>query len=105
VISGRSLLTIDSIAMIRTRFCVVPDPIFPDGESNDLAAFFVPEDPKLPLVLGATGIASTPIFETTLAFEALTEIGFQREFVQKTSARVYAAPGYAVEEEQDPYDM
>jgi hypothetical protein len=56
-------------------------------------------------VLGATGIASTPIFETTLAFEALTEIGFQREFVQKTSARVYAAPGYAVEEEQDPYDM
>jgi hypothetical protein len=87
-----------------TRFCVIPDPIFPDGKQHDLAAFFTPDDPKLPVVLGSTGIESTPVFETEAPFARLHEIGFPAD-AHKTDDRVNAAPGYHVAPESDPYGM
>ena len=87
-----------------TRFCVIPDPIFPDGTQDDVAAFFTPEDPQLPVVLGSTGIESTPVFETDASFARLLEIGFPADAV-KTEDRVKAAPGFPVSPESDPYGM
>jgi hypothetical protein len=85
-----------------TRFCVIPDPIFPDGEKDDVAAIFTPEDPELPVVLGSTGIESTPVFETSFSFEWLNENGFPED-ARKTGERVAAAPGFEVGPESDPY--
>jgi hypothetical protein len=92
-----------SIALaMATRFCVIPDPVLPDGELDDVAAFFAPEDPQLPLVLGSTGIESTPVFETEWAFGRLLEEGFPED-ARKTGERVRAAPGFDVGPESDPY--
>ena len=82
---------------------MIPDPIFPDGEQDDVAAFFSPDDPELPNVLGSTGIESTPVFETELPFEKLVEAGFPRD-ARKTGERVQAAEGFDVGPESDPYD-
>jgi hypothetical protein len=86
-----------------TRFCVIPDPIFPDGEQADVAAFFAPDDQQLPTVLGSTGIESTPVFETELSFEKLLEVGFPGD-ARKTGERIQAAAGFDVAPESDPYD-
>lgn len=88
---------------MKTRFCIVPDPISADGEPDDVAAILRPDDPELPLLLGRTGIASTPVFETDLSWEALLKTG-QPNDAKKTGNRVKAAPGYAVEEEPDPFE-
>jgi hypothetical protein len=85
-----------------TRFCVIPDPIFPDGGQDDVAAFFTPEDPELRTVLGSTGIESTPVFETALSFAELQERGFPED-ARKTGERVKAAEGYEVGADEDPY--
>jgi hypothetical protein len=85
-----------------TRFCVVPDPIAEDGESDDVAAILAPDDPELPQVLGRTGIASTPVFETSLSWDVLLESGFPPD-ATKTSERIHAADGFDVSEEDDPY--
>jgi hypothetical protein len=85
-----------------TRFCVIPDPIFPDGEQDDTAAYFGPDDPELPIVLGSTGIESTPVFETESPFELLLQRGFPDD-ARKTAERIRAAEGFAVEPEPDPY--
>ncbi|HEY2516670.1 MAG TPA: hypothetical protein VGI39_37630 [Polyangiaceae bacterium] len=85
-----------------TRFCVIPDPIYPgEEEPCDLNAYFTPEDPELPIVLGSTGIESTPVFETRVPFEQLLKKGFPNDS-KKTADRVRAAPGYAVSPEPDP---
>jgi hypothetical protein len=86
-----------------TRFCVIPDPIFPDGTQDDVAAIFAPDDPELPTVLGSTGIESTPVFETAFSFEWLGEHGFPKD-ARKTGERIRAAPGFTVQPEPDPYD-
>ena len=85
-----------------TRFCVIPDAIFPgDDEPCDVHAYFAPEDPELPIVLGSTGIESTPVFETRASFEEIRERGFPKD-ATKTADRVQAAPGYPVGPEPDP---
>lgn len=88
---------------MKTRFCVVPDPILADGTIDDVAAILRPDDPALPYVLGRTGVASAPVFETSLSWDDLAEHGFPDD-AAKTGARVRAAPGYKVAEEPDPYE-
>jgi hypothetical protein len=87
---------------LATRFCAIPDPIFPDGTQDDVGAIFAPEDPELPVVLGSTGIESTPVFETAFEFEWLRKHGFPKD-ARKTGERVHAAPGFDVAPESDPY--
>jgi hypothetical protein len=84
------------------RFCVIPDPIFPDGTHDDVAAFFSPDDPELPRVLASTGIESAPVFETSVPFGRLRELGFPED-ARRTGDRVCAAPGYDVEPESEPF--
>lgn len=88
---------------MKTRFCIVLDPISADGGPEDVAAILRPDDPELPLLLGRSGIASTPVFETDLSWEALLKTG-QPDDAKKTGDRVKAAPGYTVEEEPDPFE-
>jgi hypothetical protein len=88
--------------IVKTRFCIIPDPILADGTADDVAAILRPDDPELPLVLGRTGIANSPVFETSLSWEALLETG-QPSDAKRTGDRVQAAPGYAVEEAPDPF--
>lgn len=87
-----------------TRFCVIPDPILANGTIDDLAAYFTPDDPELPIALGRTGIESTPVFETSFPFSKLEEIGFPDD-AHKTHERVNASPGFEVGPESDPYGM
>ena len=85
-----------------TRYCIVPDPILEDGTMSDVAEVYRPDDPRLPIVLGRTGIESTPVFSTSWTWERLSEEGHADD-AQLTGERVFAAPGWPVEPEPDPY--
>jgi hypothetical protein len=87
-----------------TLYCVVMDPVLEDEETIDPEPmFFRADDPQLPIVLGRSGVESTPIFETAWTWEQVQENGHDPK-ARKTGERVFAPPGSDVAPEDDPFE-
>lgn len=53
----------DEAVTMPIRFCVIPDPVFPDGTPSDLAEISAPAIRSSVSCSARPGIESTPVFE------------------------------------------